>query len=44
MDNESRVGLKKRIVEEIEVQKHLIESFTETSKPVFPNNAIGCLT
>ena len=44
MDNEGRVGLKKRIVEEIEVQKHLIESFTETSKPVSPDNAIGRLT
>ena len=44
MDDEGRVGLKKRIVEEIEVQKHLIESFTETSKPVSPDNAIGRLT
>ena len=44
MDNEGRVGLKKRIIEEIEVQKHLIESFSETSKPVSPDNAIGRLT
>ena len=44
MDDEGRVELKERILKEIEVQKHLIESFTETSKPVFPNNAIGCLT
>ena len=44
MDNEGRVGLKKRIIEEIEVQKHLIKSFTETSKPVSPDNAIGRLT
>ena len=44
MDDEGRVGLKKQIVEEIEVQKHLIESFTETSKPVSPDNAIGRLT
>ena len=48
MDNEGRVGLKKQIVEEIKVQKHLIESFTETSKPVSPDNAmdnaIGRLT
>ena len=44
MDDEDRVGFKKQIVEEIEVQKHLIESFTETSKPVSPDNAIGRLT
>jgi DnaK suppressor protein len=44
MDDEGRVGLKKQIVEEIELQKHLIESFTETSKPVSPDNAIGRLT
>jgi DnaK suppressor protein len=44
MDDEVRVGLKKKIVKEIEVQKHLIESFTETSKPVSPDNAIGRLT
>ena len=44
MEDEGRVGLKKQIVEEIEVQKHLIESFTETSKPVSPDNAIGRLT
>jgi DnaK suppressor protein len=44
MDDEGRAELKKQIVEEIEVQKHLIESFTETSKPVSPDNAIGRLT
>ncbi len=44
MDDEGRVELKKKIVEEIEVQKHLIESFTATSKPVAPDNAIGRLT
>ena len=44
MNDEGRVRLKKQIVEEIQVQKHLIESFTETSKPVSPDNAIGCLT
>jgi len=44
MDDEGRAEFKKQIVEEIEVQKHLIESFTETSKPVSPNNAIGRLT
>jgi DnaK suppressor protein len=44
MDDEVRVELKNQIVEEIEVQKHFIESFTETSKPVSPDNAIGRLT
>ena len=44
MDDEGRAELKNKIVEEIEVQKHLIESFTETSKPVSPDNAIGRLT
>ncbi len=44
MDDESRAELKKQITDEIEVQKHLIESFTETSKPVSPDNAIGRLT
>ena len=44
MDGEGRAELKKQIIEEIEVQKHLIESFTETSKPVSPDNAIGRLT
>lgn len=44
MDDDGRAELKKQIIEEIEVQKHLIESFTETSKPVSPDNAIGRLT
>jgi len=44
MDDEGRAQLKKKIVEEIEVQKHLIETFTTTSKPVAPDNAIGRLT
>ena len=44
MNDEGRVRLKKQIVEEIEVQKHLIKSFNETSKPVSPDNAIGRLT
>ncbi len=44
MDDEGRAELKKQIVEEIEVQKHLVESFIETSKPVSPDNAIGRLT
>ena len=41
MDDEGRTEFKKQILKEIEVQKHLIESFTETSKPVSPDNAIG---
>ena len=44
MDDEGRAELKKQIIEEIEVQKHLIGNFTETSKPVSPDNAIGRLT
>ena len=44
MDAEARAELKKKIVEEIELQKHWVESFTETSKPVAPDNAIGRLT
>jgi DnaK suppressor protein len=44
MDDEGRAELKKKIVEEIEVQKKLIVSFTSTSKPVAPDNAIGRLT
>ncbi len=44
MDDEGRAELKKKIVEEIEVEKHLIVSFTLTSKPVAPDNAIGRLT
>ncbi|MBL7019323.1 MAG: TraR/DksA C4-type zinc finger protein [Nitrospinaceae bacterium] len=44
MDAEARAELKKKIVEEIELQKHLVDSFTATSKPVAPDNAIGRLT
>ena len=44
MDDEGRTEFKKQILKEIEVQKHLIESFTENSKPVSPDNAIGRLT
>lgn len=44
MDAEARAELKKKIIAEIEVQKHLIVSFTATSKPVAPDNAIGRLT
>lgn len=44
MNENERKKLKQMIVEEIETQKHLIKSFTETSKPVAPDNAIGRLT
>ncbi|MFT4579919.1 MAG: DnaK suppressor protein [Nitrospinales bacterium] len=44
MNEEERAELKQKIIEEILTQKHLIESFTETSKPVAPDNAIGRLT
>jgi DnaK suppressor protein len=44
MDDKARAELKKKIIDEIEVQKHLIESFSSTSKPVAPDNAIGRLT
>ncbi len=44
MDEEGRAKLKKKIVAQIEVQKGLIKSFTLTSKPVAPDNAIGRLT
>ncbi|MZH41069.1 MAG: hypothetical protein F3740_04575 [Nitrospinae bacterium] len=44
MEIEDRADLKKKIVGEIEVQKDLIRSFTPTSKPVAPDNAIGRLT
>lgn len=44
MDAETREELKNKIVEEIELQKHLVNSFTATSKPVAPDNAIGRLT
>ena len=44
MNEQERAELKQKIVEEIEIQKHLIESFEETSKPVAPDNAIGRLT
>ena len=44
MDDDARFELKEKIIAEIEVQKHLIQSFTETSKPVAPDNAIGRLT
>ena len=44
MNERERGALKQKIIEEIRTQKHLIESFTETSKPVAPDNAIGRLT
>ncbi|MZG54565.1 MAG: hypothetical protein F3742_01255 [Nitrospinae bacterium] len=44
MNEQERAELKQKIIEEIETQKHLIESFEETSKPVAPDNAIGRLT
>ena len=44
MNQQERAKLKQKIIEEIRTQKHLIESFTETSKPVAPDNAIGRLT
>ena len=44
MSPEERNQLKREIVDEIEAQKHLIESLNETSKPVAPDNAIGRLT
>ena len=44
MNVEERAELKQKIIEEISTQKHLIQSFTETSKPVAPDNAIGRLT
>ena len=44
MNEQERSELKQKIIEEIETQKHLIESFEETSKPVAPDNAIGRLT
>ena len=44
MNEQERAELKQKIIEEIKTQKHLIESFTETSKPVAPDNAIGRLT
>ena len=44
MSEQGRVKLEQKIIEEIKIQKHLIESFEEASKPVAPDNAIGRLT
>jgi len=44
MSPEERSELKRKIVDEIEVQKKLIPSLVESSRPVPPDNAIGRLT
>lgn len=44
MDADARSELKQKIIDEIELQKSLIDSLTATSKPVSPDNAIGRLT
>ena len=44
MNEQKKAELKQKIIEEIKTQKHLIESFEETSRPVAPDNAIGRLT
>jgi len=44
MNEQARAKLEQKIIEEIKTQKHLIETFEETSKPVAPDNAIGRLT
>ncbi len=44
MSPEERSELKRKIVDEIEVQRTLIPSLAESSKPVPPDNAIGRLT
>lgn len=44
MNEQEKTELKQKIIEEISTQKHLVESFTKTSKPVAPDNAIGRLT
>ncbi len=44
MNKHKKGELKHKIYEEIKILKHLINSFSETSKPVSPDNAIGRLT
>jgi len=44
MNEQERAELRQQIIKEIKSQKHLIETFEETSKPVPPDNAIGRLT
>ncbi|MCH8314076.1 MAG: hypothetical protein IID17_13940 [Nitrospinae bacterium] len=40
MNPEERKKLKREIVEEIEANKHLIESLAESVKPVAPENVL----
>ncbi len=44
MNPDERQELKSKIKEEIEAQRKLIASLSETSKPVAPDNAIGRLS
>lgn len=44
MNPEEREELKREILNEIEIQKHQIESLKESVKPIAPDNAIGRLT
>ncbi len=44
MNEKERAKLEQMIMEEIKTQKHLIETFEKTSKPVAPDNGIGRLT
>ena len=44
MNENEKKELKQKIYEEIKIQEHLIDSFSKTSKPVSPDNAIGRLT
>jgi len=44
MNEYEKSQLKQQVYEEIEILKHLIDSFSETAKPVSPDNAIGRLT
>ncbi len=44
MNEKEKDKLKQKIYEKIKILKQLIDSFSETSKPVVPDNAIGRLT
>ena len=44
MNEHEKSELKQKVYEEIKILEHLIDSFSETSKPVSPDNAIGRLT
>ena len=44
MNENEKEELKQKIIEEIKIQEHLIDSLKKTSKPVSPDNAIGRLT